>query len=383
MKSLYNYWNYDLKIDPYGKCPCGSDNKYKFCCYEKAKGKTFNQGMNSLKGREIKIRKNSKIKTCLHPNKEECSNRIISAHTVQNNRFLNKISKEGMLIMIENNLDEPISRSIHAHAKGRKVATTFKGFCSTHDSEIFKPIDTREYLGTFEQNFLLAYRSFSFQNHYSQEKLLLLRETIKEAPSILKNKIQVSRYKMLCYHLEDIKREEDIFNSLLINKHYSELDSLIIKIKGEIPVVASNPFDLSENLEGKELINEENYLDKTFLPPTYFLNVFPQEGFTFVVLSSFKKDNEYFSYVKKQITEMSNDKLLTFVSNLIVHKGSLNMAINPDFWEELSGKSEILDIIRREITGDKGLNKNLLEKRSFRFLGDMERHSEIEFLHSV
>lgn len=38
------------------------------------------------------LSRDARIKQCLHSRKEECSEKIIKAHAIQNNRILNKIS---------------------------------------------------------------------------------------------------------------------------------------------------------------------------------------------------------------------------------------------------------------------------------------------------
>ena len=47
------------------------------------------------------IENNARIKQCLHPNQDECDQKIIKAHAIQNNRILNKIAEEGHVITID------------------------------------------------------------------------------------------------------------------------------------------------------------------------------------------------------------------------------------------------------------------------------------------
>ena len=45
------------------------------------------------------MRKKSRIKECIHPDKAHCSERIIGAHSIQNNKILSKISDNGHVYM--------------------------------------------------------------------------------------------------------------------------------------------------------------------------------------------------------------------------------------------------------------------------------------------
>lgn len=44
---------------------------------------------------------------------------------------------------------------------GVRQASTFTGFCCHHDTELFRPLETRPFITSKEQLFLLAYRAIS------------------------------------------------------------------------------------------------------------------------------------------------------------------------------------------------------------------------------
>lgn len=75
------------KVYPNDPCPCGSGKKYKLCCKGKQDDADFVNPLNLLDNYKL-IRKESRIKQCLHPNNEECSEKIIGAHSIQNNKIL-------------------------------------------------------------------------------------------------------------------------------------------------------------------------------------------------------------------------------------------------------------------------------------------------------
>ena len=77
----------------------------------------------------------SRIKTCLHPNKEECSNNIIKAHSIKNNsiknnsiknnRILSKLSKSGNVIMPIPKSDTPLDLMTEYGRKNRRPLREF------------------------------------------------------------------------------------------------------------------------------------------------------------------------------------------------------------------------------------------------------------------
>ena len=69
------------KVYPNEPCPCGSGKKYKKCCLKKKDDERFND-VSNFQSLYKELRKESIIKQCLHPNKEECSEKIIGAHSI-------------------------------------------------------------------------------------------------------------------------------------------------------------------------------------------------------------------------------------------------------------------------------------------------------------
>ena len=59
------------KVYPNDSCPCGSGKKYKNCCKGKLDDVNFNNPLKLMENYK-KIRKDSKIKQCIHTDKENC-----------------------------------------------------------------------------------------------------------------------------------------------------------------------------------------------------------------------------------------------------------------------------------------------------------------------
>lgn len=61
-----------------------------------------------------------------------------------------------------------------AQSKGRKIATTFSGFCEYHDKITFQDIEDCEFQGSDKQIFLFTYRTFAW--HYHKKLQQIARE---------------------------------------------------------------------------------------------------------------------------------------------------------------------------------------------------------------
>lgn len=105
---------------------------------------------------------------CLDPTMS-CANEAIRAHSVQNATALKLLEENGHVTTIRPSVKngEP---QIAFEQVGRNKASTFTALCNCHDTELFKPIDTKPLsLDDMEQLFLLAYRSVTRELHATLE----------------------------------------------------------------------------------------------------------------------------------------------------------------------------------------------------------------------
>jgi hypothetical protein len=113
-----------------------------------------------------------------------CSHAAIRAHSVQNSTALSYIEEDGhvseLRLRIEN--DKPVCRFQRI---GRNNASTFTGLCGTHDTELFKPIDTKPLnITDAEQLFLIAYRSVTRELHVVMESAIRIQTTFERQAAI-------------------------------------------------------------------------------------------------------------------------------------------------------------------------------------------------------
>ena len=159
------------KIGRNTPCPCGSGIKYKKCCLNNA---VYEFDIPYYSGDEIRqlhkdMEKESRRKQCLHPDKDNCTEKIIHAHSIQNNKILKKISDNGMVYMPYPKPDEMFDEVISK--RGRKEATTFTGFCGYHDKVLFAPIEDHSFDKSPLHVFLYTYRCFAVEYHKRQEQV--------------------------------------------------------------------------------------------------------------------------------------------------------------------------------------------------------------------
>jgi hypothetical protein len=123
--------------------------------------------MNEFKQSISNLRRESRVKECFCVS-DQCSS-IIKAHSIQNNRILKQIAEDGVVIQLQL-VDNDGQTSIDIEKIGRKVATISTNFCGFHDTNLFLPIESKDYQkNDKEQEFLFAYRAFAKEYHTKLE----------------------------------------------------------------------------------------------------------------------------------------------------------------------------------------------------------------------
>jgi hypothetical protein len=109
---------------------------------------------------------------CLEP-QMFCQKKAIRAHSIQNAKTLDLLVTSGHVIAFRPRFSEN-GPQIDFKRVGRNEASTFTGFCSEHDSEIFAPIDNNPLDTTNREHlFLLAYRAVTCELHAIMETAVM------------------------------------------------------------------------------------------------------------------------------------------------------------------------------------------------------------------
>lgn len=169
-------------------CFCGSLRKYSKCCYKHGVSLnkkaviaglryTDSQGvMDSISGNiwsSFYDFSSNRIK-CLFP---YCSKSTSECHLVSNNTIKSLIGKSCWFVPYKNG-KEYISRS-------SKKANCLPVFCSDHDDELFKKIDTYELVkGSFEDQFLYGLKNVAFELRKAQILLNINYQVALYEPAI-------------------------------------------------------------------------------------------------------------------------------------------------------------------------------------------------------
>ena len=316
-----------MKIGRNAPCPCGSGKKYKKCCLNKTKEQRIAEA--AIKSMQ-NIKNESRIKRCLHPNQNECSGKIIKAHAIQNNRILNKIAENGMLVTLDGTSHYMFQTS---DTKGRSVATTFTGFCSYHDKTLFQDIEDKEFVGSEKQIFLLTYRTMAWHYHKKQEQTnaicIQYEKMFKQGYDLAKSDEFIEYLTGLKLGLADNQKEKRIFDNALLNEQYGNISSWIWELPYEISIAVSMMTELEHDIYGKKI----NDLEKDIDLKKIYLNIFPASGKSFCIWSWLNiKDSSYKRFAEQFSKLDINDRENYFNNNL--PRWTDAIIISPRIWNK-------------------------------------------------
>ena len=102
-----------------------------------------------------------------------CSGTPISSHTISKSLYLLQIAEDNKVLSWETDHWAAEALSVTELASQTTVkASTFPGFCSIHDSSLFKCLDDKPFMATREQLFMFAYRTHCREVHCKKAQIL-------------------------------------------------------------------------------------------------------------------------------------------------------------------------------------------------------------------
>ncbi|MDP4120569.1 MAG: SEC-C metal-binding domain-containing protein [Bacillota bacterium] len=313
------------KIGRNSPCPCGSGKKYKKCCLDKSEEQKFAEAIINTKQ---SIRNDARIKRCLHPNKMECDGKIVKAHAIQNNRILDKISVDGHIITLDGTANLIFQDS---QIKGRKIATTFTGFCSYHDKILFQDIEDQEFTESPKQVFLITYRTMAWHYHKKQEQAnannIEYRKMLEQGFDLMKSEDYRDKQKDILLDLRDNEIEKLFFDNLLNKNDYDKVRCCIWELPYEVEFAVSMMHELEHDILGQQINNLE--LDANV--KNIYLNIFPATSKSYCVWSWLEENNNVFVDFSKQFMALSIFERENYFNNqLPIWTDSI--VISPRLW---------------------------------------------------
>lgn len=311
------------------KCWCLSGKKYKRCHRDRERKPKVNFGQAF----QINI-EHFKVKRCMHPSSLECNGRRIKAHTIQRKGGLKHIVDDtNNVLMMPRNIEGDDPELI-----GWKEASTFYGFCSHHDSTIFKNIEVEEFKSSPEQCFLLYYRALSYEL-YQKEALVGILQKQKETLDnglTLDQQINIQltlfrngqNFSRTVSELQEEKRDAD---NTLMHETYSGYSHLVIYFTGNFDLFTASHFHLAYDLSGNEIYDIN---DTSVFGEGASFSIVPVDDDMGAFVISWNKKYLHAKTFVDRFLEVNSEIQLNLMHQLLFAQ-SENVCFSSDWWGSL------------------------------------------------
>lgn len=286
-----------------------------------------------------------RLNRCLAPGMN-CTATAIQAHSLPNSQVFDLLVRDGHVKAVRKRIDKDLGPVISFDDVGRNQATTFAGFCSTHDNEIFRPIDAAAFRPADAQyQFLLAYRAVARELHAVMEGAIKIQSGYlkrvglgldpKEKPSpagLLAVEHMIKAYATFMY--------KERLDKILVSKQYEIVLHDTISIRHDDPTVAVCALFALDDVE-----REDDCVRTT-------LNVLPLiRNESMAVFSYMPEDAELARLSLSRLLNSEGSCQKYLLSKLILNKCE-NFVVSPRYYDKwtLRKKKSVIEFFTRTLS---------------------------------
>lgn len=317
-------------------CWCGSGKKFKNCHRERE----LQQPPKLWQARE-QLSRAAETSLCLHPEAGPavCDKTIVRAHTVRRSADLKAIARNGHVYQTSADLGDLHRNNGELVAKliGINRASTFRGFCSKHDSSTFAPIETADLAPTDEQAFLLAYRALCkelYEKERQLESMAIVRQSDKGRSIDDQYRVQEFAFLMetgIEAGLKDLRRHKAMFDADLLAADFSNMRFAALELAETPEIMCSSAVQPEFTFDGAR-IQDLGDLATPLQFISLTLAATPSGG---VAVFSWRSDSdEASSKLVDSLFRLTNADLANAIARFVLSNIE-NAFFQPSWWENL------------------------------------------------
>ncbi|MDI3326406.1 SEC-C domain-containing protein [Pontibacterium granulatum] len=322
-------------------CWCGSGKKFKKCHLNRDSQDSLTRG-----DLEQYSKKQNSKKVCSVSNlfPDKCSKKIINAHTVSKSGSLKELSEKGHVMGAKPSLSGFIKNNgkLTLEKVGINRASTFTGFCSVHDKEIFSPLEDEPIVLNDQQLFLLAYRGMCreiFHKEQNKGTANLMREADRGQDEFLQHALQgqASLYDQgVDLALRDLQYLKSEMDSILLDQDYSKIRHYVFELS-EVPKIQVSAMVVPEmDFHGNPL---QKLGLQQYKYDYIFFNCISYEGRGCFVFSWLTEDDKHCSKFIASLLELDDHEIADALVRFC-YSFSENTWASPSWWDSLDSSSQ-------------------------------------------
>lgn len=332
--------NYEKNLGRNDKCWCGSGKKFKHCHLGRDKQKEMSVG-------EL-IQRNAKQKSpkrCFHDSvdKLNCSKKIINAHTVSKGSSLSKIAMQGKVYHFKPDLAKLFKNNgkFELELLGINQASTFSGFCSYHDRELFSPIENKDFSISSYNCFLLGYRALvkeMYAKDLQHSGIEIKKDLDKGKP--LSFQVFYQRYlnnyeKNVNFAQKDLLILKNGYDKVFLNGNHDNIYYFVMRFDNIPNILFSGSFFPEFDFDGNmlQIFGREDSLDAM----TVNMIVTKVGGLlSFQWIGKSKANEQFIASLKEIEHENLASSIIQFAFEVFE-----NLYVSPNWWDNLDEEMKI------------------------------------------
>jgi hypothetical protein len=271
--------------------------------------------------------------------KPACTGDIVRAHTVSKSGSLKRIARSGHVYAIVPSVMSLVKGSgiLAPTLRGVNRASTFSGFCSYHDKNVFSPVEDVPFEFTDEQCFLLAYRAQAREAFLKQAQLQslgLTQDAARGRPLDQQRGFQKLVSKMskgTVAGADDTARHKLTYDAVLQSGDYSVVRSYIVELDRIPTVMCSGGLFPYECFDGSIA---QDLMDTSVPAQAIYYNSFAAGDLGGVVFTWLPDSDAACGHFVSTLEAISDDELTDALIRFFFEYCE-NVHLGPEWWEGL------------------------------------------------
>ncbi|MFN0129106.1 MAG: hypothetical protein ACKV19_20740 [Verrucomicrobiales bacterium] len=276
---------------------------------------------------------------CFLESTNQCKPGIVRAHAIQE-ALIREIAVKGHVLQF-NVYQRHSPQQEHRNwptLVGVDCATTFTGFCSYHDNQIFLPIENSPFTPTPESCFLYAYRALCARLYDAKYKFELVNAQAAALRASGQTNLHLIERNIAANALdtEEILTIKTKWDGCLTSRDFSSFDHLALSCPYTPSIIGTSFFAPRKNFD---YTFAQDTKSKRFLK-WVSMSVLPlKDGRGLVLISSEKKNPVWVRFTESLLTYPPEKRTMAVVNYMVPYFGT-QLIIGPSWWGQLPNESQ-------------------------------------------
>lgn len=235
---------------------------------------------------------------CSHPSAPgDCTGPVIRAHSVSRAAVLNRLATDGHVFGFTVDHGQMLRGRVEPRRVGVREASTFSGFCSRHDGQLFRPLDEPEGFRLDDETvFLLTYRALVREGYLKECQLATHRLYAQDAKLQAAMSPDLARdvsdfFAGVQLGVEDYHVTKQEYDAVLRERAFSRTRYCAIALEAPPQLATSNAVQPEVDFLGHPILAPGSLLNRGARPRMVAQNVLPTAAHEVTAVFSWVDDN--------------------------------------------------------------------------------------------